>query len=287
VSDVIVIGGANVDVKAKAVQHHRYGTSNPGIVTTTAGGVGRNIAHNLARLGVDVSLISAVGNDAHGDTVLKATSSAGVNVSMVEHEPVPTGTYVAMLDNNGELVSAVSDMRILDLITPDTVRQHIVRLQSARFIVADCNLPLDTLNALAMLCGGRLAVEPVSVQKSRKLMEVLKRAEILVATPNMDQIESLLGTRDVEKACVLLHEKGLRNVVVHAGSEGAFASDMSGTSHVPPAGDAKVVEVTGAGDAAMAGLVYGLLNGDNLVKSVEFGQLLAAKVIASAQSTLE
>ncbi len=286
-ADVVVIGGANVDIKARSEFHHRFGTSNPGVVATTAGDVARNIAHNLARLGVDVALISAVGNDPHGDAVLKATATVGVNVDMVLREPVATGTYIALMDNHGELVSAVSDMRILDLISPDTVLQHIAQLNRAKLVVADCNLPLDTLIALANKCGDKLAVEPVSVQKSRKLMEVLKHAPVLVATPNMAQIESLLGTRDVDVACRSLHAKGLRQVVVHAGVEGAFVFDGHETNHVSTAGSGPVIDVTGAGDAALSGLIHGLLQGDTLYQSAEFGQVLAAKVIASVHSTLE
>ncbi len=285
--DVIVIGGANIDIKAKAGQHYRLGTSNPGMVTTTAGGVGRNIAHNLARLGVNVALVSAVGNDAHGEALMHATQSAGVAINLVQREPVATGTYVAMLDDSGELVSAVSDMRILDRLTPDVVHQYLSHIQAARFIIADCNLPLDTLHALAKLCGDKLAVEPVSVQKSRKLMEVLKQSPVRVATPNMDQIDALLATRDIEKACNMLHGHGLQNVVVHAGSEGAFTWDGSSLAHVPPSGTGIVVDVTGAGDAAMAGLVYGLLQGDSLETAAILGQDMAARVIASTHSTLE
>jgi pseudouridine kinase len=249
-SDVVVIGGANIDIKAKAVAHHRLGTSNPGIVTTTAGGVARNIAHNLARLGANVTLISAVGDDAHGDAVLRKTQMVGVDVSLVQREPVPTGTYVALLDDRGELISAVSDMRILDLVTPDSIHQHAARLNAARYVVADCNLPLDSLIALANFCGPKLAIETVSVQKSRKLLAMLKSAPLFIATPNLDQIDSLFGSRNIETGLRELHRLGLRNAIIHAGSEGAFVSDGSGLEHVAPSDDVKVQDVTGAGDAA-------------------------------------
>lgn len=286
-SDVVVIGGANIDIKAKPIGHHRLGTSNPGIVTTTAGGVGRNIAHNLARLGASVSLISAVGDDAHGDAVLRMTQIVGVDISLVNREPVPTGTYVALLDNVGELISAVSDMRILDLLTPDSIHQHAGRLNKAKFVIADCNLPLDSLVALANFCGPKLAIEPVSVQKSRKLLAAMKSAPVFLATPNLDQIDSLFGTRNIERGLLELHRLGLQNAVIHAGSEGAFVSDGDSLEHVAPADDTKVQDVTGAGDAALAGLIFGLLQGESLLKAAELGQAMAAKVIASTNSTLE
>jgi pseudouridine kinase len=286
-ADVVVIGGANVDIKAIAGAGYQLGTSNPGTVRTTSGGVGRNIAHNLARLGVDVALISAIGLDAHGDKLLRETGMVEVDVSLVLRENAPTGTYVAMLDDKGELVSAVSDMRVLEALTPAVIRSHARTIGDAKLVVADCNLLTETLVAVAEIAGEKLAVEPVSVQKSRKLLSVLEKHKVLVATPNLDQIRSLLGSDDPDTAASLLHQRGLQNVVIHAGDTGAFVSSGSGVQHVKLDRLTEVVDVTGAGDAAMSGLVYGLLQGDGLVAAATLGQELAAQVIASTKSTLE
>jgi sugar/nucleoside kinase (ribokinase family) len=101
-----------------------------------------------------------------------------------------------------------------------------------------------------------------------------------------DLIESMAGSRDINAAFRFLHGKGLRNVVIHAGPEGAFVSDGQAVDHVGirPAGD--IVDVTGAGDAAVSGLVYGLLLGEDLVKAAARGQALAGRVIATEHSTL-
>jgi pseudouridine kinase len=286
-ADVVVIGGANVDIKAIAGAGYQLGTSNPGTVRTTSGGVGRNIAHNLARLGVDVALISAIGLDALGDKLLRDTGMVDVDVSMVLRENVATGTYVAMLDDFGELVSAVSDMRVLDALTPDFIRSHAAVIKGAKLVVADCNLMLESLIAVAEIAGEKLAIEPVSVQKSRKMLAVLEMHKTYVATPNLDQIRSLLGTDDPETAAGLLHQRGLANVVIHAGSQGAYVSSGKGVEHVKLDRLIEVVDVTGAGDAAMSGLVYGLLQGDGLVAAATLGQELAAQVIASTKSTLD
>jgi sugar/nucleoside kinase (ribokinase family) len=80
--EVVVIGGANMDVKGRAAERHQQGTSNPGTVTVSPGGVGRNIAENLARLGIDAALITALGHDANGALLREACTSAGVDMSM-------------------------------------------------------------------------------------------------------------------------------------------------------------------------------------------------------------
>ena len=286
-ADIAVFGGANIDIKAKVNAPNRLGTSNPGIVTTTAGGVGRNIAHNLARLGADVALISVVGQDVHGDAVLSETKRAGVDVSRVVRSDISTGSYVALLDHDGEMISALSDMRCADLLTPDVIMAQEKTIELARLVVADCNLPQESLNLLAELAGGKLVIEPVSVPKSRKLIEVLKTSQVYLASPNFDQIEQMAGTRDIESAFRFLHGKGLTHVVIHAGAEGAFVSDGVEIEHVEAQPPQRIVDVTGAGDAAVAGLVYGLLHDEPLAVAAARGQSLAGRVIAGAFSTLE
>ncbi|MBL8790369.1 MAG: carbohydrate kinase family protein [Rhizobiales bacterium] len=286
-ADIAVIGGANIDIKAKVNAPNRLGTSNPGIVTTTAGGVGRNIAHNLARLGADVALISVVGHDVHGDAVLAETRRAGVDVSRVVRSEISTGSYVALLDHDGELISALSDMRCADLLTPEAILAQEAVIGEARLVVADCNLPQESLNLLVEIAGGKLVIEPVSVPKSRKLIEALKTGPVYLASPNFDQIEQMTGTRDIENAFRFLHGKGLTNVVIHAGPEGAFVSDGRDIEHVEAHPPQRIVDVTGAGDAAVAGLVYGLLHDEPLAVAAARGQSLAGRVIASAFSTLD
>jgi pseudouridine kinase len=286
-ADVVVIGGANTDVKAKSLAANKLGTSNPGIVNVTPGGVGRNIAHNLARLGAKVALISVVGDDLHGIALIEATRKAGVNISRVSSEGPATGSYIAMLDSDGELLTAVNDMRAVDLVTPQLIAENRELISQARFVVADCNLPIETLQAVAALAADRLMIEPVSVPKSRKLKMLLQSSPVFLATPNLDQLEELCGSRSIDAVAAQLHKMGLRNVVMHAGAEGAFVSGDGIEDHVPPQSAGPIVDVTGAGDAAVAGLVFGLLQGQSLLDAAAMGQKMAGIVIARDASTLE
>lgn len=286
-ADVIVVGGANIDIKCKATEPYRLGTSNPGIVSLTAGGVGRNIAHNLARLGASVALLSVVGKDAHGEVVLSATAKADVDISLVTRSLTQTGTYIAMLDSDGELITALNDMRIVDEITPELVRVNSHALNLATIVVADCNLPLATLQSLRAIVGNKLVIEPVSVPKSGKLASLLESGPVFLASPNFDQMDQLAGTRDIVQAFAFLHGKGLQNAIIHGGPEGAFTSDGQRIEHAEAQPGGPILDVTGAGDAAVAGLVYGLLLGEPLHVAALRGQVQAGKVIASTASTLE
>src|SRR5437868_2279819 len=134
-SEVIAIGGANIDVKAKAGGEVITGTSNPGTVSFVLGGVARNVAHNLARLEIPVALISAVGNDAFARELLAETEAAGVDCSMVMRVQEKTSGYVAILDAKGEMIVAVNAMPAMDLLMPESLAAHEKRLDSAKLIL--------------------------------------------------------------------------------------------------------------------------------------------------------
>ena len=277
--DIIVIGGTNIDIKAKTNAAHVPATSNPGDVTSTPGGVARNIAHNLGLLGISVALISIIGRDASGQEAIAATLVAGVDLSMTLRSTLPTGSYVAVLDQRGELVTAVNDMRILENLTPELVKQNSESLGAAKYIVADCNIRQDLLEWLALHYGDKLIVEPVSVSKSQKLKLLLDKHEVFLATPNRDQLAALMeGGTD-------LHECGLQNLVIHMGEQGVIVSSENGTTQLPSLTQSQISDVTGAGDASVAGLVYGLVKGYDIPGAAQFGQAAASLVLNTTSST--
>ena len=141
---VVVIGGANVDVKARSAARVRQGTSNPGHISMTPGGVGRNVAENLARLGTRTFLVAAVGRDAAGEGLLNQTAAAGVRVEYVRTDQ-PTGTYVALLDCDGEMVAAVADMAATSALGPEEVNRARDVIATAGLVVLDGNLDPEPL----------------------------------------------------------------------------------------------------------------------------------------------
>lgn len=284
-TDVLVIGGANLDIKAKTLGSHIAATSNPAHIVTKSGGVARNIAHNLARLGAKVQLVTALGNGPEAEMILSETRRAGVDTRHTIRSDKATGTYIAVLDRSGELVTAVNDMEILETLTPELIGNLGAVIAESRLVVADCNLAVETLLALARLCAGKLVIEPVSVPKSKKLLTLLQHHKIFLATPNLDQLDVLTGTRDVEKGAHQLHSLGLDHVVIHAGDRGACSFDGQNLAHIPSQAR-MIVDVTGAGDAATAGLLAGLVQNLPLAKAAKLGQEAAAQVIASESSTL-
>jgi pseudouridine kinase len=275
-----------VDIKAKTLAAHILETSNPAEIVTKPGGVARNIAHNLARLDIETTLCTVLGNDANAEYIIQATKAAGVNISHIMRVNAPTGIYLALLNKSGELITAASDMANLSFLSPEQIKNKYEIVKENRFVIADCNLPIETLEEIAGQAATRLIIEPVSVAKCVKLLALLKNYKLFLATPNLDQIQALTGTRDPQTAAKALHAEGLVNIVIHAGKQGAYASNGDTFTHIPSAAT-HIVDVTGAGDAATAGLVQGLIKNLDLEKAATLGQSVAARVIASNSSTLD
>lgn len=276
---VVCIGGANMDIKYRLAARTVMGSSNPGAAVLSPGGVARNIAHNLALLGVDSTLISVVGRDPFGATLLHATAAAGVDMRGVIRAAGATGSYMAALDAEGELILGVAAMGILERLTARRLAAQDARLARTDLIVADSNLPIETLDWLlgfAAARGRRLALEAVSVPKGGRLKRLLAAGRPLDALfCNRAEAAALTGRSDLRAAARRLHKRGVRHVGIGLGRRGMFVSDGA-AAQIVPALPARVVDVTGAGDAAVAGTLYGLLRGDDLATAARYGQAAAA-----------
>ncbi|CAN5457196.1 PfkB family carbohydrate kinase [soil metagenome] len=285
--EIIIIGGANTDIKAKSAGALARGSSMPGSVVLSAGGVARNIAHNLAQLGVRTALISAVGKDTLGDALMTETEAAGVDVSLTLCTDGASGSYIAILDSHGEMQLAVNAMESMAELLPAYLAKHEKKLKKAKFLVADCNLPEESLAWLARFAD-KLIVEPVSIAKAVRL-RALDGTGLFAVTPNRKQAEALTAItiatpEDARRAAMRLHARGIAHVVISLGRDGALASregvDALHVPPIPPQAGA-ILDVTGAGDAAAAGVVFGLLRGESLHGAAHLGQAAAAITMAS------
>jgi pseudouridine kinase len=267
---VVVVGGANVDIKARSTAALVGATSNPGTVVRTPGGVGRNVAENLARLGSRVALLSTVGSDPDGDWLLEEASAAGVDVSPVLRGG-QTGRYVAVLDADGGLVTGVSDMAATDALGPDVLDHDLIR--SAALVVVDGNLPATTVDAVLAL-GVRVVIDPVSVAKAERIAPLLRADRpVFAVTPNEAE---LVAMGSVEG----LHRRGVEVVWVRRGADGSLLSTPDGETSLD-APEVTPVDVTGAGDAMLAAFCHRLLAGASLTDAAAYGHQAAALTVAS------
>lgn len=287
-SFVVVIGGANIDIHGKSAETLRAHDSNPGSVRLSAGGVARNVAENLARLGVDTRLVSAVGDDYHGKLLMRLSREAGINLQHVQEiAGAPTSTYLSVLDAAGEMQVAISDMSIIDRLTADRLRPLEGMLGEAALLILDTNLSDGALAWLASCCADKpLFVDTVSTAKAPRIAPYLAA----IHTLKMSALEATAltgreaGSRtQLAKIAADLHAAGVTRVFITLGERGVFYStgDARGTTKLER-GQRKVHNAGGAGDAFLAGLGYAWLEDWSLADTLPFALAAAALTVSDA-----
>lgn len=288
---VAVIGGINLDIKGVPAGTLRPATSNPGTVYTSAGGVGRNIAHNLALLGVPVVLLGVVGDDAIGDQLLDELRQVGVDVEHVRRvEAAQTGMYLSILNEQHDLALAISGMAATEALDSDYLAAHAAILEQSAFVVTETNVPTAALATLLALCGQTAIpclIEPVSIEKSRKILDLPGGWHYI--TPNVAELEALSGCAvrrrgDVHAACRRLSTR-CRTVLVTQGASGVYRfTSASESGRQYSASPTAVVDSTGAGDAFVAGFVSGIARHHPEDGAIRIGMAAARLTLQSEQT---
>jgi pseudouridine kinase len=276
---VLVIGAACVDIVGVLKGEMQTGTSNPAQIRTSCGGVGRNVAENLARLGQAVNLLTVVGEDQNGDHLIKTIAEAGVDVEAIKRTSLhPTGTYLGVVNTSGELQMALDDMRAMTLLSPDYLRQNEHLFRQASLLFLDANLPKESLRtAMSLAKAAHLPVcaDPTSSGLAVKLKPYLKKLRMV--TPNSaeaailtDQVFNTTRRREVLQAAKRLVSQGVDIVIVSMAAFGVCYA-TSETSGYIPAIQTKIVDPIGAGDAMTATVLFALLNDMPIDDAVRLG----------------
>lgn len=279
---VTVVGGVNVDIGGRPAAALVARDSNPGTVHSSLGGVGRNIAHNMALLGLDVRLVTAFGDDLNAQKLAASCAELGIDVSQSPVIPGGrTSTYLFINDERGDMALAVSDMEIYQHLTPQLLAQRRKLLDASQVVVVDTNIPAESIAWLAENCAAPLFADPVSTAKAVKLKPVLGKLHTL--KPNRLEAELLSGVpitdeAGLNKAAGALLETGLHRVFISLGADGVFAADRSGDRVHLPCLPGNMVNATGCGDAFMAAIAWAYLQGTDLAGTARAG--LAASSVA-------
>lgn len=282
---IVTIGSANMDVAGYSHGVLNYADSNPGRIKFTPGGVGRNISQNLALLGKESWLLTAVGDDFYGQSLLNETSRSGVRVSKCLVVPEGnTSSYLSLLDNTGEMLVAINDMNITEYVSANFLAKHIDFIRDAAVIVADCNISENALAWLLTHAGDTAVfVDPVSAWKCVKVRDWLPHIHTL--KPNRLEAETLSGMTlagrdDVVDVAQWFHQRGLKRLVLSMGGDGVYYSELGGISGWSAPIKTQVINVTGAGDAMMAGLAACWVENFSFSESVRFAQGCSAMALA-------
>jgi pseudouridine kinase len=278
-SPILLLGSSSQDIVGRLEADLEPGTSNPARIRVSYGGVARNVAENLARLGQSVKLISVVGKDRPGNELLEYTASAGVDVSAVLHTDLyPTGFYMGVLDPRARLRFAVDDMRVMSELTPEYLLQHQELFENASLVFLDGNLSeasLKTAVALAKKAKIPICADPASMVLAERLKPHLSKFHLI--TPNVSEAVALTGQSfqssdpqaALEDARALLNA-GVDIALIALAEFGVVYATSKMSGHIP-AIQTPILDPTGAGDALTAAVLFGLVNEMELDDAVRLG----------------
>ncbi len=286
-SYAVVVGGVNIDIGGRSFAPLVPKDSNPGKVRLSLGGVGRNIAHNLSLLEIDVRFLTAFGDDVYAQRIAASCGELGIDISHALQIPGgATPTYLFLNDCDGDMALAMSDMEICARITPAYLAANLPMLNNAQVVVTDTNIPAESLRYLADHCTAPIFADPVSTAKAEKLRPILGKLHTL--KPNRIEAELLSGVQitddeSLEKAAQTLLDTGLHRVFISLGTEGVLAADRHQMLR-QPCFPAEMKNATGAGDAFMAALAWAYLEGTDLQETAKAAAAAAAIAVESGET---
>lgn len=284
---VVGIGAANIDLMGKSRERLVMEDSNPGVISTSVGGVTHNICENAARMGCSVKLITVIGDDVYGQKIRQECEAAGIDTgSFMVAEGAASSTYLSLHDADGEMALALSDMRVLQRLNVEFLRAKYRLLAGASVIVMDAGLPEEILRYVCETYGKNVPVfiDPVSTSYARKLVGGMAGCHTF--KPNRIETEIIAGMKidgpdALRKACEKLIEQGLSRIMVSMGKDGCYCLDRAGHAMwVRGEPIRNVVNATGAGDAFVGGLVYAQLQGLSEEETMLFSTAAARMAIA-------
>lgn len=276
---IVVIGASMMDIYGKTENPLLAHESNPGGVELHPGGVSRNISENLSRLGVNVSLISALCDDPFGQMIKDNCRELGIDVSnsFMSSQHMTT-IYMAILDEMGDMALAISDTSALDAMDLQHIAAKESVINQGELIVIDASLPKDIMQYIVRRHSGvPIVIDPVSIGKAHKIKPFIGEFHTLKCNINEAEFLSditMNTAEDIYRIGDYFIEKGLKQVFITLGQQGVFYQNEETKGRIPTYSDT-IVNVTGAGDAFTAGVAYCMLSNQTIEYTAQFASMMS------------
>lgn len=278
---IVVVGSINTDLVSVTERIPLSGETVLGSdFHIYPGGKGANQAVAVARLGYPVRMIGRVGTDSFGCESSSHLKRAGVDTELIDTTEGPSGIAVICVSVKGEN-SIIVTPGANGTLTPADIEAHTPAIREAGAVLAQLEIPLETVEYLAEICGRECVPFILDPAPARKLSDRLL-AHVTWLTPNQTEAvyyrtrHAAAASFDAMSAARELLQRGTRGVVLKMGEGGALVSDHNGGSHVVPAFQVKAIDTTAAGDAFNGGFAVGLMRGMSPIESARFAAAVAA-----------
>ncbi len=282
---VICIGAIHCDTIAHGSEVYRAETSTPANLSAKPGGVATNIARTLARLDAEVTLLGAIGTDGVGTSLASQLVSEGIQLKVSQRQGYTTGQYIAFHNPDGTLAAATVDDKVLseapsDLFNP--IWPELEPALSEGYWFLDANLPQNLMTEVVSHAPkDRLIANAVSNAKAPRLKPFLPEIGCLML--NRGEALALTGARPDtagENLVALLQKLGSQCLVLTSGKNDILALENGEVLRIPTP-KARIVDVTGAGDALCAGMIAALSRGYDFKHAITIGLKASALTLES------
>lgn len=263
---ILVIGGLNMDVLGSPTGAFSYRDSLIGKVRLVPGGVGRNVAEQIARHNQDVELMTVLGNDAFASALRQSCLDLHIGLSYAIQSEEKSCVYLAIHDAQGDMAVAINDMAAMQHLSPS--RLQALPKDAFAACMLDANLDAQTLEAACLHLEIPIVADPVSCEKALRLKPILHRLTAL--KPNLREAMELSGRDSLSEAATALLDSGLQQVYISLGKDGLYCAKGEERLRLP-AIPAPLGPATGAGDAMTAGLVCAIARGESLQACAQAG----------------
>lgn len=284
---VVAIGGSNIDIIGQPFEKLLFKNSNKSKINLSSGGVIRNIAENLSKLNCKCHLITVFGNDDFGSFLKNNLKHSLVKVNhSLTIRSAKTSTYMSVNDNKGEMVVALNDTKIIDYLTPEFLKTKETTINNSRAIVIDANLNEDVLAYIFKNFKKKyIFADPVSVSKCRKLKKYLTNINVL--KPNLEEAKFLFDLKNskdyISEISSSLSKLHIKKLIISLGDKGIISYNNGEIKNIPTIKQ-DIVNVNGAGDALMAGLIHGYMKNWDWDYTIKFCVSMASIALQSSDT---
>ena len=286
---ICIIGGSNIDVWAKSGTDLINGEASEGDIKISVGGVGRNIAENICKLGMQPEFITAISNDEYGKHIQSHSLKEGVRIdkSLVFRNQ-KTSFFVGLLNEDNKLEYGVSDTSIIKEIKPSLINQKKEEINNCNLIVLDLSLPEETIEfVMSNFKNRKIWIDPVSVSKLYKIKDKFRNIQFLIL--NWKELSELSGSQvesvqEARNAASILIEEGVEEIVVINGDYSMSYISADDQIDLEISGE-EMINKKGVREAQLAALVYAFHNEMDIEECLRFA-LVAGEITGQSQDVV-
>jgi len=280
---ILVLGASIVDIIGFSNENYQRRDSIPGKIKISLGGVCRNIAENLGRVNVNTEFISIIGNDVNGNNILRNAEEVGYCMKhslKLINECTPT--YMAILNENGEMESAIVDMESLNKMEFSFIDSKADIIKNAEYVIIGSDSP-DLVEYLLVNFSKhtKFILDPVSATKALAIKHLIKYFHTI--KPNRIETEALCGFKinnaeDLKRAAEYFQELGVENIFISLDEDGIYYKTKTEEGKISSEA-VEVKNVTGAGDSFVSGVGYGYMNNLSIKDTVKYAMAMSVITI--------